>query len=66
MTFFFYLEINLTSGYITEIVAQRSGDLQIQNFIRPPARLLIYAMWHPEAHKFDTPVLDLDGIAVKV
>ena len=56
MTFFFW-EINLTSGYITEIVGQRSGDLQIQNFMRPSARLLIYAMWPPEAHEFDTPDL---------
>ena len=48
------MEIDLTSGYITEIVAQRSGDLQIQNFMRPSARLLIYAMWPPEAHEFDT------------
>ena len=46
----FFLEIDLTSGYITEIVAQRSGDLQIQNFMRSSARLLIYAMWPPEAH----------------
>ena len=53
----FFLEIDLTSGYITEIVAQRSGDLQIQNLMRPSARLLIYAMWPPEAHEFDTPAL---------
>ena len=56
MTFLF-LEIDLTSGYITEIVAQRSGDLQIQNFMRPSARLLIYAMWPPEAYQFDSPAL---------
>ena len=52
----FFLEIGLTSGYITEIVAQRSGHLQIQNFMWPSEQLLIYAMWPPEAHKFDTPV----------
>ena len=57
----FFFEIDLTSGYITEIVAQRSGDLQIQNFMRPSARLLIYAMWPPEAHEFDTP--DVNAIA---
>ena len=50
-----FWEIDLTSGYITEIVARRSGDLQAQNFMRPWARLLICAMWLPEAHKFDTP-----------
>ena len=37
--------------------AQRSGDLQIQNFMRPSVQLLIYAMWPPEAHEFDTPGL---------
>ena len=42
---------------ITEIVAQRSGDFQIQNFMRPSARLLIYAMWFPEAHEFDIPAI---------
>ena len=52
--FFLFLEIDLTSGYIAEIVAQRSGDLHIQNFMRPLARLLIYSIWPPEAHKFDT------------
>ena len=56
MTFFF--EINLSSGYITEIVAQRSGDFQIHNFMQPSARFLIYAMWPPEAHEFDTPALE--------
>ena len=56
MSFFYFLfEIDLTSGYIKEIVAQRSGDLQIENFMRPSARLLIYAMWPPEAHEFDIP-----------
>ena len=50
-----FFEIDLTSGYITEIVAQRSGDLQIENFMRPSARLLICATWLPEAHEFDTP-----------
>ena len=53
----FFLEIDLTSGYITEIVAQKSGELQTQNFMRPSARLLIYAMWPPEVHEFDTPGL---------
>ena len=53
----FFLEIDLTSGYITEIVAQRSGGLQIQNFMQPSARLLIYAMWPPEAYEFDNPAL---------
>ena len=54
----FFLEIDLTSGYITEIVAQRSDDFQIQNFMRPSAQLLIYATWPPEAHEFDTPGLN--------
>ena len=58
MTTCFFLEIDFTSGSITEIVAQRIGDLQIQNFMRPSAWLLIYAMWLPEAHEFDTPVLN--------
>ena len=48
---FFFLEI----GYITVILAKRSGDLQIQNFMQPSARLLIYATWPPEAHEFNTP-----------
>ena len=61
MSFFFFLEIDLTSGYITEIVAQRSGDLQIQNFMRSSARL-IYAMWPPEAHEFDTPGLEYHSL----
>ena len=34
--------------------------------MHPSARLLIYAMWPPEAQEFDTPVLDLKGIAIKV
>ena len=55
MTFFF--EIDFTSGYITKIVARRGGDLQIENFMRPSARLHICAMWPPEAHEFDTPAL---------
>ena len=55
--FFFFLEIDLTSGYITEIVARRSGDLQMENFMWPSAQLLICAMRPPEAHEFDTPVL---------
>ena len=54
----FFLEIDLTSGYITEIVTRRSGDLQIENFMRPSARLPICAMWPPEAHEFDTPALE--------
>ena len=37
------------SGSITEIVAQRSGDLQIQNLMRPSPRLLIYAMLPPRS-----------------
>ena len=53
----FCLEIDVTLGYITEIVAWRSGDLQIENFMRLSARLLICAMWPPEAHEFDTPDL---------
>ena len=57
MTFFFILEIDLTSGYITEIFAQRSGDIQIENFMRLLARLLICTMCSPEAHEFDTPGL---------
>ena len=55
--FFFFLEINLTSGYITEIFSRRSGDIQIENFMRPSARLLICTMSPPEAHEFDTPAL---------
>ena len=51
----FFLEIDLTSGSITEIVTQRSGDLQVENFMRPSARLLICAMLPPETHAFDTP-----------
>ena len=51
----FFLEIDLTSSDITDIVAQRSGDLQIKNFMRASARLLLCAMWPPEAHEFDTP-----------
>ena len=54
----FFLEIDLTSGYITEIVGRRSGDLQMENFMPPSARLLICAMWPPEAHEFDTPNLE--------
>ena len=50
----FFLEIDLTLGYITETVAQRSGDLQIENLMRSSAQLLICAMWPPEAHEFDT------------
>ena len=53
MTFFMY--IDLASGDITGIVAQRSGDLQFENFMWPLARLLICAMLSPEAHEFDTP-----------
>ena len=49
----FFLEFDLTLGYITKIAAQRSGDLQIQNCMQSYARLLIYAMWPPEAHDFD-------------
>ena len=55
---FFFLEIDLTSGYNTEIFARRSGDIQIENFMQPSARLLICTMWPPEAHEFDTPVLE--------
>ena len=58
VTTFFFLEIDLTSAYNTEIAAQRSGDLQIQHFMRPSARLLIYAMWPPETHEFDTPAIE--------
>ena len=52
---FFVLEIYFTLGYITEIIACRSGDLQIENFMQPLARLLACAMWPPQAHEFDTP-----------
>ena len=31
----FFLEIDFTSDYVSEIVAQRSGDLQSENFMRP-------------------------------
>ena len=37
----FFFEIDLTSGYITEIVSQRSGDLRIEIFMRPSAPLHI-------------------------
>ena len=69
MTFvFFFLEIDPTLGYISEIVAQRDGDPRIQNHMQPSARLLTYAMWPsaplllyanwpPEAHEFDTPAV---------
>ena len=40
----FFLEIDLTSGDIFEIVAHRSGDLQFENFMRPLAQLLVCAM----------------------
>ena len=56
----FFLEIDLISSYITQIVAQRSGDLQIQTFMRPSVRLLICAMCPPEAHEFDNP--DIESI----
>ena len=35
----FFSEIDLAAGYITETVAQRSGDFQIENIMRPSARL---------------------------
>ena len=38
MTFFF-LNIHLAASYITQTVIQKSGDLQIENTIRPSARL---------------------------
>ena len=60
--FFFFFEIHLTSGYITVIFARRSGAIQIGNFMRPSARLLICTMCPPEAHKFDTPGLDDTGL----
>ena len=34
----FFLEIDLAAGYITETVARRSGDLQIENIMQPSAR----------------------------
>ena len=43
----FFLEMDLTSGYITEIVARRGGDIQIDNC----------TMWPPKVHEFDTPGL---------
>ena len=52
------MKVDLTSGYITEIVAQRSGDLQIKNIMQPLAQLPICAMWPPEAHEFDTPDME--------
>ena len=65
----FFLEIDPTLGYISEIAAQRDGDPRIQNYMQPSARLLTYAMWPsapllpcanwpPEAHEFDTPAVD--------
>ena len=48
----FFLEIDLT-----EIVVQKSGYLQFENFMWPSARLLICAMWPPKAHEFDTRAL---------
>ena len=59
-----FLEIDLTLGYITKIVAQRSGDLQIENLMRPSARLLICAMWPPQAHELDSPGVS-NGIYMK-
>ena len=61
----FFLEIDPTLGYISEIVGQRDGDPRIQNHMQLSARLLTYAMWPsaplllyanwpPEAHEFDT------------
>ena len=50
----FFLEIDLTSGNITEIVAL--GYIrEIESFMRLSARLLLCAMWPQEAHEFDTP-----------
>ena len=37
----FFLEIDLAASYITETVSRRSGDLQIENIMRPSARLPI-------------------------
>ena len=61
----FFFEIDLTSRYITEIVAQRSGDLHIKNFMQPSARLLICATCPPEAHEFDTPFVSDKKITEK-
>ena len=52
----FFSEIDLAAGYITETVARRSGDLQIENITRPSARLPTCSV-PPEAHEFDTPVV---------
>ena len=48
----FLLEIDLAAGYITETVARRSGDLQIEKHSRHDCQ---HAMWPSEAHEFDTP-----------
>ena len=40
----FFLEIDLTLGHITEIVAGKSGVFQIE-----------IIMWPLETHEFDTP-----------
>ena len=48
---------DLTLSDITEIVVQRSGDLEFENFMQPLARLLMCGMWPPEAHEFNTPGL---------
>ena len=49
------------------MVAHRSGELQIDNFMRPSARLLICATWPLEAHQFDTYVLkDLGFVEIAI
>ena len=35
----FFFEIDLAAGYITKTVAWRSGDLQMENIMRPSAQL---------------------------
>ena len=56
--FFFLRLASFRAGYITEIVARRSVDLQIENFMQPSTQLLTYN-GPPEANEFDTP--DLEG-----
>ena len=40
---FFFGDL-LTLGYITKIVAQSRGDIQIENFTRPSAQFLTYKL----------------------
>ena len=52
----FFVEIDLTMGCTAEIVARRSGVVQIENILRPSARLPTCNV-APEAPEFDTSAL---------